>query len=235
MSLTAYLGPSMPVLDLPGTRTEEGCVPFAAGWYSEGQPEPLRTVARQHAALDDVDVELVRGFGSGCVLTTTGPQPAGDVQPFRWGPLLFGFRGQLDPFEEVFEKPLVSRLSPQALTATRSRSPEAVLFMTWLELLQGNVDTDHLADGLERLVATVQDLALTNQATANFATVVTNGTSLVTLRTGTSDELPPMFTLLGSDETPIPARGRIVTTEQLFPGSWTSLEAHSMVIFTEDT
>lgn len=233
--LAAYLGPTMKVTSLPSLDAEDGVLaPFGLGWYpAQGEP-PLRTISRAYAAEGSVDLELAQGFSAECAMTSTGAQPDGDAHPFRWGPLLFGYRGRLERYEEVFEAALLSRLSPAARAATRSRSPEAALFMTWLEMLQGNTDTDTLADGLERMVAAVQDLAVTAGAAATFSVVATNGECLVALRTGTDDDLPPLYTLVGSDETAIPTSGRIVTTQQVFPGSWTSLEAHSMVIFTRD-
>jgi hypothetical protein len=233
--LAAYLGPSMIVGDLPLAAAQAATVPpFGLGWYPGPEAEPIRTASSSFADVGGVELELTRHFATECAMVSHGAGSTGEGQPFRWGPLLFGIRSRLDHYEDVFEPVLFSRLSPEARRATRSRSPEAVLFMAWLDALQGRTDSDALADGLERMVGMVQDLALTHEATATFSIIATNGDSLVTLRTGTVDELPPVYTMVVPDEGLLPARARLVTTEQVLPGAWTSLEPHSMVIFTRD-
>ena len=83
------------------------------------------------------------------------------------------------------------------------------------------------------MVGALQDLAISNEAHASFGIVASNGQCLVTLRTGTDGPLPPLYTVVAAGpETPLPPTGRMVASEPTFPGEWSSLEPHSLTIFT---
>lgn len=239
-SLAAYLGPAVEVSRIVEAEPSSAALrdryrrPFSSAWYpDDGRPEPVRHVNRAPVPVDDPALDVPRRFASECIVAALGPEGDHEAQPLVHGPLSFIWDGELEAFAGTFEPALMERLSPEARGVTSRRTPAALLFMTWLDLLQGRTDADALADGLERMVGALQDLALTRQAAASFGIVATNGECLVTLRTGTDQTLPPLYTIVATDEgTPLPRTGRVVASEPTFPGSWTSLEPHSLTIFT---
>ena len=239
-NLAAYLGPAVEIARIveaepsPTALRDPFRQPFSSAWYpDDGRGEPVRHASRAAVPADDPLLDVPRRFGAECIVASLGPGGGDDGQPFTYGPLTFAWDGDLEGYAEIFEPALMERLSPDARLATRHRTPASLLFMTWLDHLQGRTDADALADALERMVGGLQDLALTRQAAATFAVVATNGECLVTLRTGTDPTLPPLYTIVATDEsTPLPPTGRIVATEPIFPGSWTSVEPHSLTIFT---
>jgi len=239
-SIAAYLGPALEVSRIVEAEPSNTTLhdrfrrPFSSAWYpDDGRPAPVRFVSRMPVAVDDPALDVPRRFASECVVAHLGPDGEHEGQPFTAGPLTFAWDGVLEAYADVFEPPLIERLSPEARHVTTRRSPAALLFSTWLDHLQGRTDADALADGLERMVGALQDLALTRRVAATFAVVATNGQCLVTLRTGTDQTLPPLYTIVASDgEGPLPNTGRVVATEPTFPGAWTSLEPHSLTIFT---
>ncbi|HJL43301.1 MAG TPA: hypothetical protein RMG48_18480 [Myxococcales bacterium LLY-WYZ-16_1] len=233
-ALAAYLGPPIPAANvLP--RSAIGDVPaFGLGWY---RPEhgPIRTASRVPVSRGDAVLEVPSREDSHCILAHAGVRP-GEAQPFRHGDLLFGFFGVLEAPQAV-ESTLMARLSERSRAANLDRTPEGLIFLTFLDELRDRTEPDDLADALEKTVGVVQDLATGHGTAATFTAVVTQGDCLVTLRTGTSGTeaaLPPLRTLVTTDAGPGPAQGRWVCTEPAFAGDWTELDPHSLVIFTRD-
>lgn len=240
-SIAAYLGPALEISRItepePTSAVRERFRrPFSAAWYpDDGSAEAVRFISRTPVPADDPVLDVPRRFTSECVVATLGPEGDYDGQPFVHGPLTFSWDGALEGFTDVFEPVLLERLSAEARAVSSRRTPAALLFLTWLDHLGGRTDADALADALERMVGALQDLAMTRQVGASFGIVVTNGQCLVTLRTGTDATLPPLYTVVATDaSTPLPPTGRVVATEPTFAGSWTSLEPHSLTIFTLD-
>lgn len=239
-SIAAYLGPALEIARIVEAEPAASALrerfrrPFSAAWYpDDGLPEPVRFANRTTVPVDDSILDVPRRFTSECVVANLGPDGDHAGQPFTHGPLVFTWDGVLEGYAEVFEPPLMERLSPEARHISAKRTPAALLFLTWLDHLQGRTDAESLADGLERMVGALQDLALTRGVAATFGVVASNGQCLVTLRTGTDATLPPLYTIVADSESEVlPATGRVVATDPTFPGAWTSLDPHSLVIFT---
>lgn len=233
-ALSAYLGPPVTVSDAIPTSPAGDVAAFGLGWYPD-EGEPLRMNSRLPVTRPDAILEVPDRTQSHCVVCHSGPQ-LGDTQPYRRGPVLFAFNGALER-PDAFEAALTARTSDRFRKATASRSTEALMFLTFLEQLGDRVEADDLADALEKMVGVVQDLATAHGTTATFSAVVTNGDCLVTLRTGTAGSeahLPPLLTLVATEQDPTPTQGRWVCTEPAFPSTWTPLDPHSLVIFNRD-
>ena len=94
---------------------------------------------------------------------------------------------------------------------------------------------DAMATALEKMVERVNGLAQEAGVAASFAVVVSDGSCLVTLRTATQGPPPPLYTIVAEEGAALPVTGRVVASEPLFPGAWSSLAPHSLVIFTVES
>lgn len=242
--LAAYLGPKTRIDSL----IEDGSYPlaeqtadlpdgFGLGWYpDDGDPAPVRLISKHplHAADDLIDVP--RRYAASCILAHISklgrPAELGELQPFKVGAHLFAVDGELDRFADVFLRPLRERLSNDRYAALRSQSMAELLFATWADALGDQRGGDAMANALESLVATVQEVGGPARAAASFSVVVTDGHSLITLRTSLGQKPPPLYTLVAEPGAPVPVSGRVVASEPLFPGAWTALDPNSLVIFT---
>ncbi len=240
-TLAAYLGPAVDVARLVEAEPASAALvdryrrPFACAWYpDDGHGHPVRFVSRSAVPVDDPVLDVPRRFTAECIVAGLGPEGPEEGQPLVHGPLTFAWDGTFDNFAEVFEPVLTARLSATARRAVTARSVPALLFMAWLDLLQGETRPEAMADALERLVGSLQDLAVTHQSAASFAIVASNGQCLVTLRSGTDQTLPPLYTIVADDAGQLPETGRVVASEPTFAGSWTSLDPHSLTTFTLD-
>ena len=89
-----------------------------------------------------------------------------------------------------------------------------------------------MAGALESMVGTVGDIATAAGVAASFAVVATDGHCLVTLRAATQGPPPALYTIVAGADAPVPESARVISSEPLFPGAWSSLDPHSLVIFT---
>lgn len=244
----AYLGPSSKVASLVegGThslvrQSAEQPDGFGIGWYPEDdEPEPISLASRLPLWSEDRVLKVARRYSSACAIAglhklkadEKDEQPA--FQPIHYKQYLFLYDGELAKFREVYERPMRSRLSDRAYRALKSSQPGELLFATWLDALGDHSGPEATANALEQTVNVVRELAGSSDATATFGIVVADGTSLVTLRTATHGTPPPMYTIVAGEGAPVPATGRVIASEPLFPGAWSSLDAHSMVIFSAE-
>lgn len=242
--LAAYLGPRSSVAALLeggsyslAQQSTDHADGFGLAWYPEdGRQEPVRLLSDAPAGRADHLLEVPRRYGAQCAVASIRkadhlPADPGGAQPFAAGNYLFAYDGVLENYEEVFLRPLREGLSDVQYRALRGCSPEELLFATWLDALEDD-GADALATGLEKMVEKVHGLAQAAGATASFAVVVSDGSCLITLRTATQGPPPPLYTIVAEEGAPLPSTGRVVASEPLFPGAWSSLDPHSLVIFT---
>ncbi len=245
--MAAYLGPRTPIASIleggscsMADQTKECPDGFGLAWYPEDeQPDPVGIWARRPANRAGDLLAIPRRYHSECVVTAiheVGPIPtsAAGQQPFRSGRYLFTFSGELERYNEVFLRPLRDRLSDAAYQSLRSNDAEELLFVTWIDAL-ADIEAptpEDLASGLEKMVSTVADIATAAGVTASFAVIATDGQCLITLRAATSGPPPSLYTIVAGADAPVPESGRVVASEPLFPGAWSSLDPHSLVIFT---
>jgi predicted glutamine amidotransferase len=215
---------------------------FGVGWYPEdGEPEPLALSTRLPLWSEDRLVRIVRRYTSGCAiagLRKLRPEEKDDpatFQPIQYGPYLFFHDGELAKFREIYERPLRSRLSDKAYRLLKTSQPSELLFATWLDALGDEKGPDATANALEQMVNIVREIGGNVDAPATFGIIVADGTSLVTLRTALHGTPPSMYTIVAQDNAPVPSTGRVIASEPLFPGEWSSLDPHSLVIFSAET
>lgn len=246
----AYLGPSTKVASIleGGThslskQSAEHPDGFGIGWYPEDdEGEPLALSTRLPIWSEDRLFKIVRRYSSGCSIAGLRKlrpdeldEPA-SFQPIAHGPYLFFHDGELAKFREVYERPLRSRLSDKAYRLLKTAHPSELLFATWLDALGTETGVEATANALEQMVNVVREIGENAEAPATFGVVVADGRSLVTLRTATHEGTPPsMYTIVAQDNAPVPSTGRVIASEPLFPGAWSSLDPHSLVIFSADT
>lgn len=211
---------------------------FGLGWFPlDGRPEPVRLVSRMPLWNEGHLLEAARRYPAECAVAqirraAVSPAELSGAQPFASSSFLFAHDGELERFEEVFRRPLMQGLSDVAFAGIAGSTASELLFATWLDALGGRTDADAMAGALEALVGKVTQIATRAGVSASFAIVVTDGTSLLTLRTATRGTPPPLYTIVAEEGSVVPVSGRVVSSEPLFPGAWTSLDAHSLVIFT---
>lgn len=241
--IAAYLGPRVKIASIVEggsyallRQTGDQADGLGLGWYPpDGAPEPVRLLSPRIVVGDDPFLAVPRRYLSECVIAIqeshAGPR-RGAIQPYQSGPILFAHDGVLDRFQEVYQRPLRERLSPGRYAAVASNDPSELLFHTFLDALGEAHSPEAMANALESMVATVQSIGGPANAGASFAVVASNGSALVTLRTATIGPPPALYTIVAAEGAPIPATGRAIATEPLFPGEWSSLDPHSLVIFT---
>ncbi len=234
--LAAYLGPATKiaqVIEAGSTSLSLQSAAFPAGhgvaWYpiDDDQDAPLVMRGVQPLINERPVFEVTRRYPAECVVASIG---AG--QPYRFEQLLFAHDGEIERFEEVYARILRERLSDTVHPLVKTSEPSELLFATWLDALEGERGPDAMANALERMVSTLQEIAHRHDAPAAFGCLVTDGTCLITLRTATQGTPPALYTIVANEESPVPATGRVVASEPLFSGSWTALDPHSLVIFT---
>ncbi len=243
--LAAYLGPKTEIATLVEggsyslIRQASECPDgFGLGWYPEDEnPEPVNIISENPIWNSGHLLQIPRRYTSSCVVAGVrkagqGPVDISGVQPFRSGKYLFQHVGELDRFREVFQRPLAKSLSDERYQSLQGHSASELLFALWLDALGDGEGPEAMATALEQVIGRVQDLAATHDASASFAMVITDGSCLVTLRSATHGPPPALYTIVAGDNAPLPATGRIVASEPLFPGSWSALDPHSLVIFT---
>jgi predicted glutamine amidotransferase len=246
--MSAYLGPPIPVASV----LEQGALAlvkqgadhldgFGIGWYpNDGQPEPPALASRMTFGRDEQLAKVARRARSSCVLaelkklTNGEPDLVAGCQPFQHGGHLFLHEGELSKFHEVFERPLRARLKDDTHRKLKTGTCAELLFATWVDALGDKSGPDAVATALESMVNSVREIATAADAPAHFGVVVADGTTLVTLRTATHGTPPPMYTIVADEGAPMPKGGRVIATEPIFPGSWSSLDPHSLVIFTTE-
>lgn len=245
--MAAYLGPPIPTASLlehgvlslvrQGADHADG---FGLGWYpADGGKEPLAIASPSVFGRDAQLSRLARRLTSSCVMARLEKldpsEPAiTHAQPFCHGPYLFLHEGELTRFREVFERPLRNRLSDSAHRLVQAGTASDILFAMWLDALGDRTGPEAMAEALESMVNTVREVAVASDTAAHFGIVVSDGSTLVTLRTATQGTPPPMFTIIADDGAPFPKTGRVIATEPIFPGAWSSLDPHSLVIFTTE-
>lgn len=246
--IAAYLGPRAPAARiLEGgsyslvAQAREFPDGFGLGWYPEDdQPEPVRVISTQPAWRASRSLDLPRRYYStaaiACVQRTARDEAArATLQPFARGPYLFAHAGALEDFAGAFLRPLRERLSEQTYRQLGGSSESELVFATWVDAMTGKPGPNAVASALESMVSTVDDIAHASGRAASLAVVVTDGTSLVTLRTATEEPAPALYTTVSTtDDAPLPKTGRILASEPLFAGEWTSLDTHSLVIFSAE-
>ncbi|MCK6547504.1 class II glutamine amidotransferase [Myxococcota bacterium] len=246
--MAAYLGPSTRISSIHARgplalfAQEGGAVQgFGLGWYpGDGSPEPLVLRSRLAPAREGDLLAITERYTSTAMLASIrklGPSEPDQVEacaPFKHGPFLFHHDGELARYHEVFERPLRARLGAEAHRLVNTASASELLFATWVDGLQGQHTPEAAASALERMVELVRELAEPTETHATLGIVVTDGTSLVTLRTATAGTPPSMYTIVADEGAPVPATGRVIATEPIFPGSWSSIDPHSLIIFTAD-
>ena len=244
----AYLGPPTQVATLVerGThslvrQSAEQPDGFGIGWYpDDDQPEPLSVSSVLPIWSEDIILKVARRYASSSFICGLRKLRAEDrdapplIQPFQWNRHLFFHDGELSRFKEVFERPLRSQLGDIGHGMLKTSSASELLFATWADALSGSTSADASANALETMANRVRDIALGADAPATFGVVVLDGRSIVTLRTATHGTPPPMYTIVAGEGTPVPPLGRVIASEPLFPGAWSSLDPHSMVIFSAD-
>ncbi len=242
--LAAYLGPATKTASLleggsysltrQASDYPDG---FGLAWYPlDDDPEPIRLLGRGPVWSDDRQLTVARRYSAECIMASIrkanqpNPELSGN-QPFQFGRYLFAHDGELQRFEEVYARALRSRLSDKAYNLVSGNTDSELLFATWIDAMGDQEGPDAVANGLEQMVSVVQEIGGAD-APATFGVVVTDGQCLVTLRTATDGPPPAMYTIVAGEDAPVPASGRVVASEPLFPGSWSSLDPHSLVIFT---
>lgn len=240
----AYLGPAARVggvvaAGAPAWSDQAAALPHAGvAWYPEdGTQTPVRLLDDTALAHAPHHRALLDRMTSRCVVAAAGrpvdgPTHIAACQPFAHGRMTFVHDGQLAPFREAFERPLRQRLNDGPYRSLRAGNAHELLFATWLDILGDRTDADAMADAADKLVARVRQIANAKGAMATFAVTVSNGQSLIVLRTATHGTPPRLFTTVARDGDPLPATGRLVCTEPTFDGDWTEIEAHSLTIFT---
>jgi hypothetical protein len=203
---------------------------FGVSWYPEdGAPSPVSLLSREPLTASHPHLALLRRYQAEVALAALG---SGAPQPLAHGRHAFVYEGDLARFEEVFARRLRERLGDEAFALAEGRGAAGLLFATWVDALGTSEGPEAMATALERMVEVVQQVGQERDAAASFAVVVTDGSSLVTLRTATAGVAPPLYTLVAEEGAPWPASGRLVASAPLFPGPWVALEPHSLVIFT---
>lgn len=243
--MAAYLGPRAPVATLVeggsyslAQQSSEYPDGFGLAWYPDDDtPAPVAVRSERPAASAGDVLEVPRRYETECsvaFIRKASEHPAGlaGLAPYRSGPYLFTYDGQLERFAEIFQRPLRDRLSDERYQALRTSEPGELLFASWLDALGDENGPEAMASALERMVGTVSDVATASGATASFAIVVTDGHCLITLRAATQGPPPALYTIVAGDDAPVPATARVVASEPLFPGAWSSLDPLSLVIFT---
>lgn len=242
--VAAYLGPETIIAHpVEGgsyslTQQAEACPDgFGIGWYPiEDGVEPVRITSRTSIRAAEHLLEVPRRYRSTCVVAevrsaTRGTPELSGAQPLAAGRYLFVHEGQLERFDEVFLRPLTAHLSDDAFSRLRGLTPAEVLFACWIDALEGD-GPDAMATALESVVSRVQEMATAADAPASFAVVLTDGDCLLALRTATHGPPPSLYTTVAEDRAPVPATGRLVASEPTFPGSWASIDAHALMIYT---
>lgn len=246
--LVAYIGPETNIASaVEGgsyslVRQAEECHDgFAVAWYPpDGAAEPVRVRSRGSIRSDRHLLEVPRRYASRTVvagvrqLAAGTPSELSGVQPLEYGPFLFAQEGTLERFDEVFARPLLQGLSDEYFASMRGRSPAEVLFACWLDSLNGS-GPDAMANALETVVGRVQEIATEQDVPASLAVVVTDGSCLLAVRTATHGPPPPLYTTVADERAPVPPSGRLVASEPTFPGSWQSIDAHALMIFTVES
>lgn len=244
--VAAYLGPRAPMASLledgtyPLTRQAIECPDgFGLGWYpDDDEMTPLRLTSRLPPWAEPDLLALARRTHTRCAIAGLRHLRPGEradltgLQPFRHGPFLFHATGELHRFKESFERPMRESLRDSSHTLLSGTSEGELLFVTWLDALADRVGGDAMADALEQLVERVTKIANQRGVLANMAVLVSDGKSLVTLRTATHGSPPSLYTIVAESPDPVPERGRVVASEPTFSGSWSPLEPNSLTIFT---
>ena len=243
--LVAYLGPAIPVSTVVEggssslVRQASDCPDgFGLGWYpDDALPEPVRLVSSDPITRAEPHMSVPRRYQSSCAIAALrradGSRAAlSGLMPFTSGRLLFAMIGGLQRFDDVFRRPLTQRLSDQAFSSLPGLSAPEILFATFLEALGDERGHDAIASALEQLVGVVSEVGIAADAAATLGVVVADGEGIVTLRTSTQGPPPPLYTIVADRGAPLPATGRVVASEPLFPGAWSALDPHSLVIFT---
>jgi glutamine amidotransferase len=243
--MAAYLGPRTKIADVleggsyallqQSTECPDG---FGVTWYpDDGDPTPVGLTSELPGARAESALGVPRRFESECVVASLRraarlPAALAGHQPLSHGRYVFSYDGELERFEEVFMRPLRDRLSDERYQALRTTAVAELLFATWLDALEDAEGPDAMASALEKMVGTVGDIAAAAGVGASFAVVVTDGQCLITLRAATQGPPPALYTIVAGPDAPVPATARVVASEPLFPGAWSSLDPHSLVIFT---
>jgi glutamine amidotransferase len=244
--LAAYLGPATKIsqvievgstsLSLQSQAYPDG---FGIAWYPVGDDDesPLLIRQTQPLATQGHLLEVTRRYPAECVIasiakTANPPAEVSGCQPYRFENMLFAHQGEIERFDEVYARALRERLSDLVYPLVKSHDPSELLFATWLDALGVQRGPDAMATALEQMVSTVQELAGRYDAPVSFGCIVTDGTCLITLRTATHGAPPALYTIVASEDAPVPATGRVIASEPLFNGQWTALDPHSLVIFT---
>ena len=243
--MAAYLGPRTRIADvLEGgsysllQQSSECPDGFGVAWYPEdGDPTPVSLTSALPAARAEAVLGVPRRYESECVVASLRkaahlPAATCGHQPLSAGPFLFTYDGELERFEEVFMRALRDRLSDERYQGLRTNGVAELLFATWQDALEDDGGPDAMASALEKMVGTVGDIAAAAGVGASFAIVVTDGQCLITLRAATQGPPPALYTIVAGPDAPVPATARVVASEPLFPGAWSSLDPHSLVIFT---
>lgn len=244
--LVAYMGPQTTIADpIEGgsyslVRQAEECPDgFAVGWYPlDGEVEPVRVMSRGSIRTERQLLDVPRRYRSGCVMAgvrspTARPAELSGAQPLASGPFLFTMEGTLERFDEVFARPLMEGLSAERFVALEGRTPAELAFATWLDALDG-VGPDAMASALEHMVGQIQQRATETDTPASLAVVISDGTCLLAVRTATHGPPPPLYTTVADDRAPVPVSGRLVASEPTFPGAWQAIDAHALMIFTQE-
>lgn len=245
--LAAYLGPRTRISNLLeggsyslAEQAREYPDGFGLAWYPDDEePDPVGLWAQRPASRAEPLLTVPRRYSSECMMaairsTLQLPASAGGQQPFISGQHLFAFDGELERYGEVFLRPLRDRLSDEAYQSLRTNEPEELLFATWLDALNESEarGPEAMASALEKMVGTVGDVAAAAGVGASFAVVATDGHCLITLRAATQGPPPALYTIVAGEDAPVPESARVIASEPLFPGAWSSLDPHSLVIFT---
>ena len=245
--LVAYLGPATPVANVveggsyslvrQASDYPDG---FGIGWYpADHRPDPVRVTGSGSITSAGQSLSVPRRYPSHCIVAAVRKHAdsmgdANGPQPYEAGPLLFGQVGHLDRFDEVYRRPLTQRLSDAVFRSLHGLSPEELLFANFIDFLADGRGHDAVAGALETLVGVVSDIGVEAEAAATLAFVIADGNGLVTLRTATQGPPPPLYTIVADSSAPVPNTGRVVASEPLFPGSWSALDPHALIIFTAD-
>ncbi len=243
--IVAYLGPETIVANPVEAgsyglvRQAEACPDgFGIGWYPiDHDREPVRL--RSRAALPSAGhlLEVPRRYPSACVVaearSAQGPAELSGLQPLAEDRYLFSLDGSFDRFASVFLRPLLAELSPLRFERLEGKSPAELFFALWLDALDGE-GPNAMATALEAVVSRVFALAEEADAPVSLALVLTDGDSLLALRTASHGALPPLYTTVADEAAPVPTTGRLIASEPTFPGAWEALEPHALIIYSVD-
>lgn len=245
--LVAYLGPAMRVataveggsfsLVQQATEYPDG---YGLGWYPQDDLyEPVRQIGHDSVASAGPHLSVPRRYSSHCIIAsvhkeTSPPAALRSIQPFAVGHLLFNQVGTLDRFDEVFRRPLTERLSDGMFRTLGGLSAAELLYANFIDLLADGRGHEAIAGALEQLVGVVSEIGLSAEAPISMAIVVADGRGLVTLRTATLGPPPTLYSIVAEADAPMPASGRVIASEPLFPGSWSALDPNSLIIFTSE-